>query len=1311
MEINQKATVEIEVNGEAAKQEMRDLEKYATSLKGRLADAHKAGDTKQIRELEKELKKTNIELKNARTNAQNIDHAMNNLGLATPKELRNIIRDINKKLNSGHVKRGSAEWRKYVEQLKRAKAEMADINDEMKESEGWLERFNNGFAKWGGLLATAAAGVTGVSMALSSLRKNRDDKQASAANLKALTGLDDSSIQWLTKQAEILSTTMDDTKLRVTQSSKEILEAYMLVGSAKPDLLSNKEALNEVTIEAMRLSKAAKMDLKEAVNAVTLAMNQYGASAKEVGRYTNVMAAGSKMGAAAVQSITSAVVKAGVTASGAQIPIEQLVGTIETLAEKGIKDEVAGTGLKMFFLRLQTGAKETNPAVVGLQTALQNLKKLTTQGIIDRFGAETYSVAKALIDGADKVDYFTKAVTGTNIAVEQAAINSDTYEAKKAQAMNQIKEAGIELMERLNPSLAALTGWTTKIITALPILIDWFKKYITTISLAVAGITAYTVAINRSIIADKLKVLWTQRVTVAISSLWKMLKANPWGLVITAATMLVGVLIDLRRRQTELSEAAKAHERINKKTLEQYDKESFKVKMLTELIHDENVANDKKIKYINDLKKIIPGYNGMLDKEGKLINDNTDAINDYLTALEAQIRLKAAQEEREELFRKKYQKERQLKNDEKNLNKAKTEYDDTFEAAKQLVQTPSGSFGNGVLLASDASRRERGYENAQKAVENTKKEISDIEAALDEINKEIQSSTADNTHSLIQAQQQQAAGVQAASAEELKARDEKLRKDLEAVEASANKEEAIIKMKYAKGEISYRAFCEAINQNDIKELDNKMALYTKDSKEYNDYLVKKQDLYQKNVAEETKYSVEAIGNRAKEEEVALVSAYYNQRISKIALNEGLFRLDIETLQKKQALYAKGSKDWLDYESQIADTENRERLRKAEEYQQMLASLRSNYAKKDLEALMAEELGGLDYLHQNGLIKEEEYQKMLQQIKEKYLVDKIEDVDSSESNDLQALKDKYTLINQAEMAGVITHQEALQQKAMADAEYLDGLKQTTQVAYSTISSMLTAYSNYANACQDLEIAKVEKKYATEIKAAGNNTSKVKKLEEQKELEIAKIKSAANKKAMKIEIAQAFASMALSAINAYSSAAQVPLIGYILGPIAAAAAVAAGMMQIATIKKQHQAQEIGYYSGGFTPLGDPKKEVGTVHAGEFVANHQTLRNPNVMPVLQLIDYAQKNNTVGSLTTDDITASLNGRLPSSGTVVERAGNQGENYDMQIITEVAKVLGKLHKRLDSPIIAETYATGKGGFLEAEKLVNQMKTNARRVK
>ena len=545
MAIDQVATVEVRVNGEEAKQELKNLETIASGLKKELADAYQAGDTSKIKQVTSELRKTEAQIKTLKKDTTALTEVMNNLDKATPKELRATLTAISRQLNSGHIKRGSAEWKYYQQQAKLVTAELQKIKAEVQETEGWLSRFNNGFAKWGGLLATGAATITGVSMALNTLRNSRDSKESSQAELKALTGLDDESIQWLTKQAEQLSTTMDESGLRIRQSSDEILQAYMLIGSKKPELLKDKEALNAVTIEAMRLAAAAKIDLKDAVTATTVSLNMYGESADQAARYVNVLAAGSKEGAADVSAQAASIKNAGVAASGAGVSIEQLQGTIQMLAEKGLEAEPAGTALRKFFLVLQTGPDETNPKVVGLQTALENLNKksLTAAQIQTMFGEEAYSAATILIDNADKVRQYTEAVTDTNIAMEQAAINSDTNEAKMAQYRNSIKEAGIELMERLNPSLSLLTGWTTKIIVALPTLIDWFIKYKSIIITSTAAIAAYTVTVNASTIATKLYETWTKLATVATRGFNTALKANPFGLAVAGLTAIATALM------------------------------------------------------------------------------------------------------------------------------------------------------------------------------------------------------------------------------------------------------------------------------------------------------------------------------------------------------------------------------------------------------------------------------------------------------------------------------------------------------------------------------------------------------------------------------------------------------------------------------------------------------------------------------------------------------------------------------------------------------------------------------------------------
>lgn len=644
MAIDQVATVEVRVNGEEAKQELKNLETIASGLKKELADAYEAGDTSKIKQVTSELRKTEAQIKTLKKDTTALTEVMNNLDKATPRELRATLTAINRQLNSGHIKRGSAEWKYYQQQAKLVTAELQKIKTEVQETEGWLSRFNNGFAKWGGLLATGAATITGVSMALNTLRNNRDAKESSQAELKALTGLDDSSIQWLTEQAEKLSTTMDESGLRIRQSSDEILQAYMLIGSKKPELLKDKEALNAVTIEAMRLAAAAKIDLKDAVTATTVSLNMYGESADQAARYVNVLAAGSKEGAADVSAQAAAIKNAGVAASGAGVSIEQLQGTIQMLAEKGLEAEPAGTALRKFFLVLQTGPDETNPKVVGLQTALENLNKksLSAAQIQTMFGEEAYSAATILIDNADKVRQYTEAVTDTSIAMEQAAINSDTNEAKMAQYRNSIKEAGIELMERLNPSLSLLTGWTTKIIVALPKLIDWCIKYKSVLIASGSALAAYNIAVNAATIYTKAYNFIVKVATASTNGFNKVLKLNPAGLVLAGLTALVTYISTKLIPNTDA--ATEAQRKYNEE-LQRTQEELERYKSIEDRYKNIDALNarqrqqlksdaESELAIIEDkLSKEVIAYRKYYDEQKKVIQARTDVDESQRKAL------------------------------------------------------------------------------------------------------------------------------------------------------------------------------------------------------------------------------------------------------------------------------------------------------------------------------------------------------------------------------------------------------------------------------------------------------------------------------------------------------------------------------------------------------------------------------------------------------------------------------------------------------------------------------------------------------
>lgn len=480
-------------------------------------------------------------------------------------------------------------------------------------------------------------------------------------------------------------------------------------------------------------------------------------------------------------------------------------------------------------------------------------------------------------------------------------------------------------------------------------------------------------------------------------------------------------------------------------------------------------------------------------------------------------------------------------------------------------------------------------------------------------------------------------------------------------------------------------------------------------------------------------------------EQAITAEYYNKDSdlyhNESATNEALFQLDQTFLKEKQALYLKSSDEYWQIAREIERSEQQHQYDRQKQHDDALMQLKQEYLTLSNEQQMQLELAGLDEVHKAGLVSEEEYQRMKMGIANKYASYKPDAKDQARTDANTALDTAKKMTRQSDdrsgslgsdnlatiAGGAIA---AIQQQKMvndnlqklreedkiSEQAYQDAKKQMNQetyqkiaatagAAFSSISSMMGAASAYSQACSDLEVAKIQANYDKQISAAGNNSAKKKRLEAKRDKEISAAKTKANKKAMKIEIAQAVASTAMSAINAYSSAAAIPAVGYIIAPIAAGLATAAGMLQIATIKKQHQAEAAGYYEGGFTGPGHYKKEAGVVHAGEFVANHNAVNNPQLLPALQLIDAAQRNNTVASLTAQDVSRAMG--TGGAAVVAPVVNVNNDNGQMGAsLDNVSSTINRLNEQLNLGIKSYMVFTGPDGFDRKWSQFQKMKSN-----
>lgn len=550
---------------------------------------------------------------------------------------------------------------------------------------------------------------------------------------------------------------------------------------------------------------------------------------------------------------------------------------------------------------------------------------------------------------------------------------------------------------------------------------------------------------------------------------------------------------------------------------------------------------------------------------------------------------------------------------------------------------------------------------------------------------------------------------------------------------------------YEMGLQTYREFI--ANQAKIQEegLKARMNVWDKDSAEYAKYYKQLATLQLNGDKELTKMKLTDLDHQHQEVKAHLKASLEDQNSiwyhNEDAVFEALYQEDIMYLERKKNLYRKGSLERMRIEWEIQDKENAHKLEKNQRYRERYSKYLEEMGKKDYDELLNIELAGAktmyDLLLSQGQMTKEEYDSIIEHIKRKYAELKAEqnagnDIEKKGASALDTAKKNvgakdvdagdnaatgiYSIVSAIEtqqkindelerlyQENAITHEEYEEAKRQQSQQTMQQIASGAQAAYSSISSFMSAASSYAQACSDLETARITKNYDTQIAAAGKNEKKKEKLEKEKEKALAKAKTEANKKAMKIELAQALASTALAAINAYASAAKIPVVGTVLAPIAAGIAVAAGMLQVATIKKQHEAEAAGYYEGGFTGGRKYRREAGVVHEGEFVANHQTVNNPNVLPMLQFLDQAQRNNTVGSLTQEDISRQLGqgGSAVVAPIVNVQTDNEELRDTLEQATDAIERLTLILPKIRAIVTIDGPEGVKKGLNDFDKLMN----------
>lgn len=976
-------------------------------------------------------------------------------------------------------------------------------------------------------------------------------------------------------------------------------------------------------------------------------------------------------------------------------------------------------------------------------------------------GTRATGVLSTIADKLGNVRNMQKLATdayndGTS-ANKEFGTQMETVQAKLDQAKNNAADLAAELGEALLPAYTALTNGTGTLMAALVEVVKWLSSH----QKAVVAVTATILLYNAAIKAQTLLLSFNRAAIIATihqTTLYKaalnlaataqgifhvvttlmtkgltaariefaLLKAamakHPFGIIAIALATVIGLVLKFTNLLGDEEEATKRSTNAlngKRRALQDFNeaqrqasentmKEIDRVQQLLKVARDEKASREERLRAIQELNNIAPDWQGNLDKEGRLHERNSKAITDYIDNLKKKALAEAMYEKLVKAMSEKMDAELALQAWERGLNKIKGEkqkpenqpvYRQTVYARAEWDYTSDNTGSEQI---------NENYDKIQQRFNKVQGKIAKWEGMVKSSDAYIASlETLAQQYGVYKmlADLRLGKDIGGSGTSTTTTKPIKVGKDKNDKETGDPNKEAVDRLEKEKlasqlteeelrkqGKKNYIEYQQALLDIDEDILTRKRDLYEKGSHQWNQYQKQLQDLYKQRRQEEEQWNLDIIERNEKRESLEEQRRFADGEITEEQYNKRMNEIKLKYLKDRAKYYenTKNAEKQAEYEQQVEEETNRQKIASRKEYLDQAKKMEQEYFAKSIDEREQIELDLLDKLIEKGVIdakKKADYEK---QIRDKYNKERTTKKDDSPLGPASGVA--------GDFVDIFKRLEDLQDKIKDGKQTWEDYAAVAVASLAFVSSTAASVSQLFAAQQQEEENAINKRYDAEIKKAGENTTKGKKLEEKKQKELAKVKQKYNKKAMAIEIAQAVASTAMAAINAYASASKE---NWVLGPIAAAMATAAGMIQIATIKKQHEAQQAGYYSGGFTGGANYRREAGVVHEGEFVANHEAVNNPNVLPVLRLIDNAQRNNTIASLTAADVSRAISAPQAAAATASSAPTVQVIDTANE---RTANAIERLNQHIEQGIHASVSITGEDGIERQMNRYNDLK-------
>lgn len=1216
---------------------------------------------------------------------------------AIQKKVRELTRDV-KKMTIGTEEynktvKSIAELNSILAEHKKAVRGVAEESETLGDKLGGMADF---FNKWYYSLQTGIDALGGITTTIRQCVNDYADMEEAMADVQKYTGQTSAQVHDMN----------EDFKQMDTRTSREQLNA--LAGAAGRLGITNKEMIEEFVDGADKINVALGDDLGEgAVDKIGKLAHMFGEDDKKglrgamlaTGSAVNDLAQSSSANAGYIVDFTADLSGVAIQAGMTQSQIMGLASALDqNMQEEATASTVfsqlitkmfqeparfaalAGEDVKEFTTLLKTNANE---ALMNFLSAMQatggfdKMAPLFSEMKLE--GTRAVGVLSSVASHLDQVrDAQTIAFNAYNegsSVLDEFNVQNSTVQAGIDKAKKQFLDLSIELGEKLLPlvqqgistgslavkSLSAITNFVISNRRALITLTATVAAY-------VAGVKLSVLWNKRAVATEKTLVFWhavqdrwlmtimlrhavlngAMSKTVALQKMLNIvIGANPLGAFLAVITAVTTALVLYRQK---LDDAAIAQNKINdikKEAAAKSAEEETHIRTLIDAAKDETLSLNERRKAVNKLNQIIPNYNAQLDTTTGKYKANKKALDSYLKSLQRKYELEGAKDELKRIGREIAKERVNLKKATEDLKKAQ---DRNRRVNSSTAYMPS-TWQAGIGIATSTSGEERAVRDSNEKLRKLYAERKGItEVYGSDLERDAANSNNSNSNSTSTTQS-----------------------------GSGRHSEA-----YSSSHESTKPDPEVERQKLVqKELDSITV-------EYENKRTQAKQAY-------------LDGSIATQED-------YNRKVEDLELEELNKKLEVAGLEPKKR--AEIEKKILDYKVKLYD--------QLHEIEQSFGDTEAEQLAHELDTIKQKydhDLALLENLHDKKIISEEVYQADLKKLKERFTAETDKANKESNSRLISDAKTTFDELMESQRktnvkAGYLDEQSQ-ENRSKAWQEYLQKLLDGTKLTAEQRQAIQQEIDN-----AELEQTEASLKRKQELTQKYNDIICEAIVSAGQQLGEQMSKVLQGERSQFKDFLRGILSLIIDALEKTILAARAASIAKNVSTLGAAGlAKAAVETALITAAFEMAKAAVGSFdTGGFTPAGPWDKPQGIVHSNEFVANRFATANPNVLPVLNLINEAQRSGSVSRLSSEDIAAVV----PGSSQFVPRRAVAGQkavaataapdtSAVTTVLSRIVRSLNNIDKRFSTPIVAETYATGKHGTIEAERLVNKMKSNVSR--